>query len=192
MGPNTYEKRAIKQVVEEVFAKVINITEKKYKDGLLSGIRIITMNKTDLESNPIPSCIYVDNFELYVTYEGQPITCKYCGEVGHVQANCKTRAADFPQLNSSQANTRKTKAQAIQATTTSELRSPSLTNQQINFSQQPLNLTKKRKIDSDISGSDNNTKVIIGTPCTNNSSEDLIEDTSSDKILFYQKRYQKR
>ena len=143
--PIPMKNERLKQVVEEVFAKVINITEKKYKDGLLSGIRIITMNKTDLESNPIPSYIYVDNFELYVTYEGQPITCKYCGEVGHVQANCKTRAADFPQLNSNQANTRKTKAQAIQATTTSELRSPSLTNRQINFSQQPLNLTKKKK-----------------------------------------------
>ena len=87
-------------------------------------------------------------------------------------------------MNSNQANTRKTKAQAIQATTTSKLRSPSLTNQQINFSQQPLNLTKKRKIDSDISGSDNNTKVIIESPCTNNSSEDLIKDTSSDKMAI--------
>ena len=87
-------------------------------------------------------------------------------------------------MNSNQANTRKTKAQAIQATTTSKLRSPSLTNQQINFSQQPLNLTKKRKIDSDISGSDNNTKVIIESPRTNNSSEDLIKDTSSDKMAI--------
>ena len=186
--PIPMKNERLKQVVEEVFAKAINIIKKNIKMNkpleifLLSGIRIITMNKTDLESNPIPSYIYVDNFELYVTYEEQPITCKCCGEVGHVQANCKTRAADFPQLITNQANTQKTKVQAIQATTTFELRSPSLTNQQINFSQQPLNLTKKRKIDSDISGSDNNTKVTIGTPCTNNSSEDLIENTSSDKI----------
>ena len=59
--PIPMKNERLKQVVEEVFAKVINITEKKYKDGLLSGIRIITMNKTDLESNPIPSYIYVDN-----------------------------------------------------------------------------------------------------------------------------------
>ena len=38
------------------------------------------MNKKDLEANSLPSNIYVDGFELLVTYPGQELTCKYCGE----------------------------------------------------------------------------------------------------------------
>ena len=70
----------IKRTIQENFGKVIKITEKKYKDGLLSGIRILSMKKNDLEANPLPSNIHVNGFELYVTYAGQELTCKYCGE----------------------------------------------------------------------------------------------------------------
>ena len=56
------------------------------------------MNKYDLEANPLPSYIHVDDFELYVTYPGEELTCKYCGEKGHFQAKCDKRLNDFPQL----------------------------------------------------------------------------------------------
>ena len=56
------------------------------------------MNKNDLEVNPLPSYIHVDGFELYVTYPGQELTCKYSGEKRHFQAKCDKRLNDFPQL----------------------------------------------------------------------------------------------
>ena len=49
------------------------------------------MNKDELDVNPIPSYIFIDEFELYVTYSGQQITCKYCGQPGHVQSRCEKR-----------------------------------------------------------------------------------------------------
>ena len=75
--PISLSNEKIKRAIEENFGKVIKITEKKHKDGLLSGIRILSMNKNDLEANPFPSYIHVDGFELYVTYPGQELTCKY-------------------------------------------------------------------------------------------------------------------
>jgi len=75
----------IKVCIEEVFGKVIKIVDKKHKDGLQSGMRIISMNKDELEANPIPSYICIDGFELYVPYTGHESTCKYCGEPSHLQ-----------------------------------------------------------------------------------------------------------
>ena len=88
----------IKRTIEENFGKVIKVTEKKYKDGLLSGIRILSMNKNDLEANPLPNYIHVDGFELHVTNPGQEPTCKYYVEKGHFLAKCDRRLNDFPQL----------------------------------------------------------------------------------------------
>ena len=62
-------------------------------------MRIVTMNKHELEQNPIPSHITIDSYELYVTYSGQNLTCRYCGEVGHVQTECKNKQNDFPCLD---------------------------------------------------------------------------------------------
>ena len=81
----------IKQSIESVFGKVVKITEKKHKDGLLSGIRILSIKKDELDSNPLPNYIKIDGFELYVTYQGQEITSKYCGDTGHLQVHCKKR-----------------------------------------------------------------------------------------------------
>ena len=39
----------IKKSIEEVFGKVIKITEKRHKDGLQSGIRLVSMSKNDME-----------------------------------------------------------------------------------------------------------------------------------------------
>ena len=55
------------------------------------------MNKNDLEANPLPSYIHVDVM-CYLTYPGQELTCKYCGEKGHFQVKCDKRLNDFPQL----------------------------------------------------------------------------------------------
>ena len=55
--PITLSNDIIKKSIEEVFGKVIKITEKRHKDGLQSGIRLISMSKNDVEMNPLPSYI---------------------------------------------------------------------------------------------------------------------------------------
>ena len=54
----------IKTEVEKKVGKVIKITAKKHKDGLLSGIRIVTISKTIVEQNPLPSYISILGNEL--------------------------------------------------------------------------------------------------------------------------------
>ena len=56
------------------------------------------MRKDVLEKNPIPSYFKIDGNELYVTYEGQKFTCKYCGEIGHKQVDSDKRTQNFPSL----------------------------------------------------------------------------------------------
>ena len=90
----------IKQELEANFGTVLKITDRKHSDGR-SGMRIVTIKKSDLQSNPIPSYIQVSGCEIYVTYQGQVITCKYCGEAGHVQSECHKRAINFPALTRS-------------------------------------------------------------------------------------------
>jgi len=58
------------------------------------------MNKNRVEQNPIPSYLKIDSHEIYVTYEGQNATCKYCGRTGHKQYECEQRLNDFPKLQS--------------------------------------------------------------------------------------------
>ena len=88
--------KAIKKELEANFSTVLKIADKKHSNGLRSGMRIVTMKKSDLQSNPIPSYIQVSGCEIYVTCQGQVITCKYCGEAGYVQSECHKRATDFP------------------------------------------------------------------------------------------------
>ena len=133
----------IKKSIEEVFGKVIKITEKRHKDGLQSGIRLISMSKNDVEMNPLPSYIYINGYELYVTYPGQAITCKYCGETGHMQAECKKRKSDFPALQKNSTN-----RYYDHFVNNSIQIEPNNTNL-INGQESPINLSKKRKRDSD-------------------------------------------
>ena len=86
----------IKKAFENIFGPVLKIMQRKCKDGLISGVRILIMEKRVLESNPIPSYVHIDGNQLYVTYDGQNFTCKYCGNVGHKQIDCNKRAKDFP------------------------------------------------------------------------------------------------
>ena len=92
----------IKNQIQTNFGKIVTITEKHHKDGLISGIRIVTMNKRELEQKPLPSYIMVDGFELYVTYSGQNATCRYCSKIGHVQSASEKRKTDFPSLRKEQ------------------------------------------------------------------------------------------
>ena len=39
---------------------------------------------------------FIDNFELYVNCKQQAVTCRFCGETGHVQMNCEKRMLEFP------------------------------------------------------------------------------------------------
>ena len=93
-----------KNHIQTNFGKIVTITQKHHKDGLISGIRIVTMNKRELEQKPSPSYIMVDAFELYVTYSGQNATCTYCSEIGHAHSACEKRKTDFPSLRKEQAH----------------------------------------------------------------------------------------
>nr|CAB3237043.1 gag-like protein [Phallusia mammillata] len=100
--PIPFPNELIVKNLEEQYGAVKKITHRKDKEGLFSGMRIATMNKVDLEKHPIPSYIRVMGNEFYVTYNGQIITCKYCGEKGHKQSNCLKRQEDFPHLQNTQ------------------------------------------------------------------------------------------
>ena len=63
--------------LENLEGKVIEVTAKKRKGGLLLGIRIVTIPKTTLERNPLPSCISSQGNELRVTYTSRTVTCRY-------------------------------------------------------------------------------------------------------------------
>ena len=91
----------IQNFIEQNCGKVIKTADKKQRDGLRSQSRILVTSKNDIESKPISSYINVEGFELYVTYPGQLLTCKYCHEVGHVQSDCEKHLADYPSLNNS-------------------------------------------------------------------------------------------
>ena len=99
--PISMPNEAIKQELKANFDTALNITDKKYSDGLRSGMRFVAMKKSDLQSNPVPSCIQVSDCEIFVTCQGQVITCKCCDEAGHVQSECHKRATDSPALTRS-------------------------------------------------------------------------------------------
>ena len=128
MGTDPHAQRGNKQELEANFGAILKITDKKHSNGLRSGMRIVTMKKSDLQSNPIPSYIHVSSCEIYVTYQGQVITCKYCGEAGHVHSECHKRAIDFPAL------------------IRSKPRESSTVLLETNVHSEPVNLSKKRKI----------------------------------------------
>ena len=94
----------IKLEIEKKVGKVVRVSTKKHKDGLLSGIRIVTIPKTSLEQNPQPSYVSIHGNELYVTYTGQTVTSRYCQETGHVHCTRQLRETkqDLPQIGNQQ------------------------------------------------------------------------------------------
>ena len=102
-------------------------------------LRLISVIKNDVETNPLPSYIYINGYELYVTYPGQTITCKYCGETGHMQAECKKRKSDFSTLQKNSIN----RYYEHSANNSIQIE-PNNTNL-IKEQESPINLSKKRK-----------------------------------------------
>ena len=133
----------IKKSIEEVFGKVIKITEKNHKDGLQSGIKLISMSKNDVETNLLPSYIYINGYELYVTYSAQAITCNFCGETGHMQAECKKSKSDFPAVQKNSIN------RYYEHSVNNSIQIEPNTTNLIKEQESPVNLSKKRKRDSD-------------------------------------------
>ena len=134
----------IQKNIEMNYGKVLKIVDKNHKDGLKSSIRIITMKKCEIEMKPIPSYVKIEGCELYVTYSGQQITRKYCGNKGHVQSNCQKRLQDFPNLTSDQNNGNIFESASIE---------------NFEISADNIKLPKKRKLASDLNDSQSNFQV---------------------------------
>ena len=88
----------IQQTIEGIYGEVLNIIHCKCRDGLLTGVRIVTIAKEVVENNPLPSYLIMQGHEIYDTYSGQIFTCKYCGEPGHNPIDCEKRKSNFPLL----------------------------------------------------------------------------------------------
>jgi len=100
--PIPMSNEAIQHHIEQNYVKVVKVLDKRHKDGLRSAMRIVIMKKQAIEAKPLPSYLLVVDCELYVTYNGLQITCKYCGKPGQVQADCQKRIAGFLFLTNSQ------------------------------------------------------------------------------------------
>ncbi|XP_078489414.1 uncharacterized protein LOC144746232 [Ciona intestinalis] len=88
----------ITEFLQHNYGSVDKIVQRTDRDGLKTGVRIAVMKKQDLMKYPKPSYISINNTEFYVTYNGQTVTCKYCKEPGHKQADCSKRLQDYPRL----------------------------------------------------------------------------------------------
>ena len=146
----------IQNFIGQNYEKAIKIADKKHRDGLRSGMIILVMSKNNIESKPIPSYINVEDFELYVTYPGQLLTCKYRHEVGHEQSDCEKRLADYPSFN----NCQQVSSGLVQSYFTQATKNSLPSHQR-----SPLNLTKKRKFYEGSSDS-------VNTPNENNETEE--------------------
>ena len=102
----------------------------------LDQVRILVMRKNDIEAKPIPSYLTIDGFELYVTYSGLLLTCKYFHEVGHMQSECEKCLADHPSLN---------KSQQVSSSHVKPNCEQPLINSWSSDQRSPINLSKKRK-----------------------------------------------
>ena len=157
-----------------MFGKVIKITEKRHNDGLQSVIRLISMSKNDVEMNPLPSYIYINGYELYVTYLGQAITCKCGGETGHMQAECKKRKSDFPALQKNSIN------RYYEHLVNNSIQIESNNTNLIKEQGSPINLSKKRKRDSDNQSEvDSNQYTTQAQNVVLSQNEDTIEDCTT-------------
>ena len=83
-----------------------------------------------------------------MTHKGQTVTCRFCGETGHVQMNCEKRMLEFPKLGHTFYNQetdnliKKSKFVQIHAQNRD-----AVANSFLRFvSEVPINLSKKRKL----------------------------------------------
>ena len=95
------------QRLEKDYGKVLKILHKKDKNGVLTGTRIITMNTSDLEKNPIPSYLFVEDYEFLATCNGQVATYRYCGQPNHKLLDVPQRLQDYPEPEEASTGSRK-------------------------------------------------------------------------------------
>ncbi|XP_078495322.1 uncharacterized protein LOC144750140 [Ciona intestinalis] len=91
--PSPLENQDIMEVLQQ-FAKPhsTKVDYQRYKNGVKTGVRAYQLNTTDLQSHQIPSYIRVKGCLLWVSYPGQPKTCRGCGEVRHLFSECPKRS----------------------------------------------------------------------------------------------------
>ena len=57
-----------------------------------TGTRVFKMERKNLETDPIPSCLYFGQYKFSVRYQGQSTACGYCAEGDHVEKNCPKKS----------------------------------------------------------------------------------------------------
>ena len=160
----------IKKSIEELFGKVIKISEKRHKDSWQSGIRLISMSKNDAETNPLPSYITLlaTNYTLLILAKQ---SLQILWRKGHMQAESKKRKSDFPAL---QKNSIKRYSEHL--VNNSIQIEPNNTNL-IKGQESPINLSKKRKRDSENQSEvDSNHYTTQSQNVVLSQNEDTIED----------------
>ena len=60
--------------------------------NIQTGTRVFKMQRKSLETSPIPSFLYFGKYKFRVRYSGQPTTCGYCAEEGHIERECPHKA----------------------------------------------------------------------------------------------------
>jgi hypothetical protein len=84
----------ITEIVEEQWSKA-------YRYTVSNGIRIATMTL----KRHIPSVINIDGVRALISYEGQPLTCYGCGEMGHQYQSCRHKRQQRQQQRHTLSNT---------------------------------------------------------------------------------------
>ena len=59
--------------------------------NIQTGTRVFKMERKSLETNPIASFLYFGKYKFRVRYSGQPTTCGYCAEEGHIERECEQK-----------------------------------------------------------------------------------------------------
>ena len=108
----------IQKNIEMNYGKVLKITDKTYKDGLKSGMRINAKMQNRIEAN---TKLYQNRRlrTMHYLHSGQQITCKYCGNKEHVQSNFQKRLQDFADLTNDQNHSKIFKSTSIENSQTS-------------------------------------------------------------------------
>ena len=165
----------VHEELENIDGKVVKVTTKKNKGGLLSGIRIVSISKTMLKENPLPSYTTIKGSEICVTYTGQTVTCRFCAKTGHVQSNFTKKLQDFPQLGNQ--STRITTQNADGLTM-------NRSNSTSSSSNEPINLSKRKRTFNNSYLKTTNVPPSKQTQMTSNSLNDKEDNYNKQSSTF--------